>query len=93
MTNEQIIKSLLKVIDDYQKDGLSKELILSVEPIFDTIKITKLVTSGSSFKNTPFYFESLYTCIIVEEWANNDIIWASNPFNSCENKIKNLIKK
>lgn len=79
MTDKQIIAKLLTIISDYQKDNITKDLILEVIPgrINNTVQITRLVTKGETGKGTPFYSGSLRTAIL-EEYYEDSIVFDAN---------------
>ena len=76
--DKDIIKALLVLVDDYNQDGIAKERILGVFSTHNKNEsvLLKITTKGEANKNTPFYFATLYTTIIAEYWAGQEMTWA-----------------
>ena len=74
MQKDKIIDSLLSIIDKYDNNSIAKEIIITSYQENDSTIIIRLTTEGESNKNTPFYFGNMYTCLIKEYWASDEII-------------------
>jgi len=85
--DKQIIQALLEIIDSYDNNDVSKDLIIAHYKEFDCSIIIKLSTKGEANKNTPFYFGNIYTCIIKEYWADNNLIHADMLYSLSPHSI------
>lgn len=84
--DKSIIKALLALVEDYNKDNIAKERILGVFPASNGNEsvVIKITTKGESNKGTPFYFGTMSTCIIAEYWNGIDLVWADMLYRTSD---------
>lgn len=72
-----IIMRLLELIDSLDNNERLKEIDLATEVhARGEVSMYKLCTRGSRDKGTPFYFASMVTHIVREDWCEGKLVYA-----------------